>query len=234
MAKVFRLQVQWRGAGETENSRRRLRCFFFFFSDISLSVCSFIVCSLHCPPSPSERLCLAALRGGRGRCWGRASPGDWLRALGAVFVVRLQLHLQKVPVLLADQLADEARQRLQVAQQCLQLGLQQGDALLHVLAALVQVRDQLVHDVLGLNAPGPHTRRVQVGGVEEEIGRKGERRELGSEEEGENGHIGPCQFGLTGRHILGRVFTYVSGVCLFQSHISNWFANVSKKGRAWL
>lgn len=102
-------------------------------------------------------------------------------------------------MLLADELADEARESLQVAQQRLQLGLQQGDALLHVLAALVQVRDQLVHDVLGLQAPGPDkAARGRVGGAEEEIGRKGERRELGSEEEGESDHIGPCQFGFTG------------------------------------
>lgn len=74
--------------------------------------------------------------GGRGR-GGGPPPGCRLGALWAVFVVRLELHLQKVPVLLADDLAYECRQGLQVAQQRLQLGLQQRDPLLHVLAALV-------------------------------------------------------------------------------------------------
>lgn len=73
-----------------------------------------------------------------------------MRALGAVFVIRLELHLQEVPVLLADDLADEPRQGLQVAQEALQLGLQHGDPLLHVLLPLVQVRYHVVHDVLSL------------------------------------------------------------------------------------
>lgn len=67
-----------------------------------------------------------------------------------MFVIRLELHLQEVPVLLADDLTDESRQSLQVTQQSLQLGLQQGDPLLHVLPSLVQVRHHVVHDVLSL------------------------------------------------------------------------------------
>lgn len=67
-----------------------------------------------------------------------------------MFVVRLELHLQEVPVLLADDLTDECRQSLQVTQQSLQLGLQQGDPLLHVLPSLVQVRHHVVHDILSL------------------------------------------------------------------------------------
>lgn len=113
------------------------------------------------PPTPF----LAALGGGgRGR-GGGAPPGRRLGALGAVFVVRLELHLQEVLVLLADDLADERRQGLQVAQQRLQLGLQQRDPLLHVLAALVQVRHHVVHDVLSLQ-------RTDGGGG---CGRKGDR-----------------------------------------------------------
>lgn len=55
---------------------------------------------------------LAALgRSGR-RGGGRPAPGDGLRALVAVFVEWLQLHLQKVPVLLADHLTNEARKSL--------------------------------------------------------------------------------------------------------------------------
>lgn len=53
-------------------------------------------------------------------------------------------------MLLADDLADEARQGLQVAQQGLQLRLQSSDPLLHVLLPLVQVRHHVVHDVLSL------------------------------------------------------------------------------------
>lgn len=100
--------------------------------------------------TPAGLAALAAL-GGSGRRGGRRSaPGDGLRALVAVFVVRLELHLQEVPVLLADHLTDEAWKRLQVAEQRLQFGLQQRDPLFHVLAPLVQVRDQVVHDVLSL------------------------------------------------------------------------------------
>lgn len=97
---------------------------------------------------------LAAL-GGSGRSRGGGPPpGRRLGALWAVFVVRLELHLQEVPVLLADDLADECRQGLQVAQQRLQLGLQQRDPFLHVLATLVQVRHHVVHDVLSLQRFG--------------------------------------------------------------------------------
>lgn len=82
---------------------------------------------------------LAALRGRRRSGRGGSPSGRRLGAIGTVFVVRLELHLQEVPVLLADELADEAGQCLQVAQESLQLGLQQRDPLLHVLPALVQV-----------------------------------------------------------------------------------------------
>lgn len=67
-----------------------------------------------------------------------------------MFVVRLELHLQEVPVLLADDLADQSRQGLQVAQEAFQLGLQHSDPLLHVFLPLVQVRHHVIHDVLSL------------------------------------------------------------------------------------
>lgn len=98
-------------------------------------------------PSPWT---LAALWGGGRRRGGRPPSWHWLRALWVVFVVRLELHLHEVPVLLADDLADESREGLQVSQQSLQLRLQQGNPLLHVLASLVQVRHHVVHDVLSL------------------------------------------------------------------------------------
>lgn len=53
-------------------------------------------------------------------------------------------------MLLADDLADESRQGLQVTQEALQLGLQHSNPLLHVLLPLVQVRYHVIHDVLSL------------------------------------------------------------------------------------
>lgn len=93
---------------------------------------------------------LAALGGGGRGCGGWPPPGHGLRALGTVFVVRLELHLQEVPVLLADDLTDEPRQGLQVTQQGLQLCLQHGNPLLHVLLPLIQVWYHVIHDVLSL------------------------------------------------------------------------------------
>lgn len=79
-----------------------------------------------------------------------------------MFVVRLELHLQEVPVLLADDLTDESWQRLQVTQKSLQLCLQQGDPLLHVFSSFVQVRYHVVHDVLSLEQGRGETLRITL------------------------------------------------------------------------
>lgn len=93
---------------------------------------------------------LAALRGCGWCCGGRPPPGHRLWALRAVFVVRLELNLQKVPVLLTDDLANESRQSLQVTKESLQLSLQQPNPLVHVLSSFIQVRNHVIHDVLSL------------------------------------------------------------------------------------
>lgn len=58
--------------------------------------------------------------------------------------------VQEVLLLLGYGLGDEAGQRLQAACHRVQLVLQRADALVQLLAALLQLRHQVVHHILGL------------------------------------------------------------------------------------
>lgn len=58
--------------------------------------------------------------------------------------------VQEVLLLLGYGLGDEAGQRLQAARHGVQLVLQRADALVQLLAALLQLRHQVVHHILGL------------------------------------------------------------------------------------
>lgn len=58
--------------------------------------------------------------------------------------------VQEVLLLLGYGLGDEAGQRLQAARHRVQLVLQRADALVQLLAALLQLRHQVVHHILGL------------------------------------------------------------------------------------
>lgn len=58
--------------------------------------------------------------------------------------------VQEVLLLLGYGLGDEAGQRLQAARHRVQFVLQRADALVQLLAPLLQLRHQVIHHILGL------------------------------------------------------------------------------------